>query len=300
MKSPSRSPDLPLYLGCPVWNCDAWSDRVFPAGTGKQHWLSWYTRMFNTVEGNSFFYGLPDRKHVQRWADEAADGFQFCMKFPRTVSHDMQLVGTQAEMSEFLTLLQILQSKEHLGPSFLQLGPEFSPRQFAALETFLRNLPSDMPWAVEVRHHDWFDLGTNENRLNDLLRDLKIDKVIFDSRALFQSPPSDEIERVSQSRKPKSPVRQTVTHSRPMLRFVGRNTIPLVDKYIDQWVPIVAGWIERGLQPFIFTHAPNDAFAPEFARRFWDALRVKLNEERASHGALPIPPRPAKQLDLFG
>lgn len=268
-------------------------------GTGKQHWLSWYTQMFNTVEGNSFFYGLPDQKHVERWASEAAEGFQFCMKFPRSVSHDLHLVGAQQEMAEFLGLLEILQRKDHLGPSFLQLGPEFSPRQFKTLEVFLESLPSEMPWAVEVRHHDWYDQNQNEKRLNELLRERKIDKVIFDSRALFQAPPSDEIERVSQSRKPRTPVRQTVTGERPMLRFVGRNDVQLVDRFIEQWVPIVAGWIDKGLSPFIFTHAPNDQFAPEFARRFWDRLRPELSEQHPNLEELPRPPRAAKQLDLF-
>ena len=296
MNASTVTPALPLFLGCPVWNCENWGDRVYPNGTGKPKWLSWYTQMFNTVEGNSFFYGLPESKHVQRWASEAATGFQFCMKFPRTISHDMQLERADDQLREFLGLLEILQRADHLGPSFLQLGPEFGPNRFPALETFLKSLPKEMPWAVEVRHHAWFDSGENEKRLNGLLEALNIDKVIFDSRALFQLPPSDEIERASQTRKPRTPVRQTVTGQRPMLRFVGRNDIELADRFVRQWIPIVAAWIERGLQPFVFTHAPDDTFAPEFARRFWTQLREQLNSPQQN---LPMPPRAAKQLDLF-
>ncbi len=59
MSTTQLSPSLPMFIGCPVWNCDGWGDVVFPAGTKRAAWLSWYTRMFNCVEGNSSFYAIP-------------------------------------------------------------------------------------------------------------------------------------------------------------------------------------------------------------------------------------------------
>ncbi len=269
---------------------------MYPAGTPKRSWLSWYTRMFNAVEGNSSFYAIPTVDTARRWAGEAAAGFQFCMKFPREVSHEHALVGAQAATRLFLDALNVLRQAERLGPTFLQLGPEFGPDRAAVLEAYLDELPPEMSWAVEVRHPGWFDSGPNEQRINEMLRQRQMDKVLFDSRALFQLPPDDQIENASQKRKPKTPVRQTVTGRRPMLRLVGRNQLDLVDRFTEQWVQIVADWIAQGLQPYIFAHAPNDALAPELARRFWNRLAPLLPPPQPELPRLPAKPR---QLELL-
>jgi uncharacterized protein YecE (DUF72 family) len=90
---------------------------------------------------------------------------------------------------------------------------------------------------------------------------------------LYSKPPADEVEKVSQSRKPKTPIRQTVTGEHPFLRIVGRNNLDDVTPWINEWAPVIADWIRQGLKPFIFTHAPDDKFAPEFARRMHNAIR---------------------------
>jgi uncharacterized protein YecE (DUF72 family) len=285
-----------LHLGCPVWNCDQWADVVYPIKTPRREWLRWYSKAFNTVEGNSTFYGLPSHETVQRWCEETLDGFQFCFKFPRSISHEGALVGVQKETRDFLAVLDILARGNRLGPTFLQLGPEFGPDRLPLLENYLDQLPKEHAWAVEVRHAGWFDSGANEHRLQDSLCARNIDTVLFDSRPLYQSPPEDDIERESQRRKPKTPLRHTVTGQRPMLRLIGRNRVELVDAFIDEWTEVVAGWIGRGLRPFVFTHAPDDAMAPQFARRFASRLAKHMNAPQLE---LPTLPTKSKQLDLF-
>ncbi len=297
MQTANRTtPELPLLLGCPVWNCDAWGGVVYPVGTPKQKRLSWYTGMFNTVEGNNSFYAIPSREHAKRWAAESAHGFRFCMKFPREISHESALVGSEQATGEFLDVLYELAAGGVLGPSFLQMGPDFGPDRFEVMDAYLRNLPTDLPFAVEVRHDGWFDSADNERRLNALLSELQMDKVIFDSRPLYQAPPDDDVERVSQTRKPKTPLRRTVTGKQPMLRLVGRNRVELTHRFIDEWVPVLAGWIRDGLQPVVFTHAPDDAFAPVFARELWQRLASQLPGPQA---ALPMLPESPRQLSFL-
>lgn len=299
-QSPPTTPNLPIRLGCPVWSCGDWADVVYPAKTPKREYLNWYSQMFNCVEGNSSFYAIPSPELAGRWARESADGFQFCLKFPRSISHERQLVSAKQETKHFLEAIETLANQNRLGTTFLQLGPDFDPSRFAALREYLRNLPTEFRWAVEVRHLDWFDQGENEKRLNSLLTDLNIDRCLFDSRPLFQAAASDEIERISQSRKPKSPVRQTVTSDCPMLRIVGRNQVELTQKYVDQWATIVSGWINDGLQPTIFTHAPDDRFAPAFARLFYEALAKASDAETSETWAkIPRLPKKPRQLDLL-
>ncbi len=302
MRDFPRTVDLPLYLGCPVWNSAAWAGEVFPAGTPKSRWLGWYSQMFNTVEGNSTFYGLPSLDVARRWAEESAPGFRFALKMPQSISHQARLVGCERELESFIQIASVLHEADRLGPSFLQLPPTFGVDRAATLERFLDRLPNELPWAVELRHPDWFDQADAEQHVNGVLRSRGIDKVLFDSRPLYQCPPDDPVEAVSQTRKPKTPVRQTVTATRPMLRLVGRNRLELVESFIDQWIPIVARWVDNGLQPYVFTHAPDDAFAPRFAKRFWRRYYEYAGASLpARYGAdsLPTLPKPPEQLNLF-
>ena len=267
-----------LYrLGCPVWNCAAWKGSVYPASAAKDRWLRHYTKVFSTVEGNSTFYGIPGPDTFRRWADQAHDGFKFALKFPRAISHEKELLGAETETGLFLDGLEILHGADRLGTSFLQLGPRFGPGGLAPLHAYLDRLPKEFPFAVEVRHSAWFE-GALETELNQLLQHHNIDRVIFDSRPLFSAPASDESEIKSQSRKPRSPIREFVTGQRPMLRLVGRNNIERVDQWINEWVPKVATWIADGLEPYIFLHAPDDAFAPQLAMRFHNALSETIHE----------------------
>ena len=296
MQASMASPVLPIYIGCPVWNCDGWSDIVFPAGTKRPQWLSWYTRMFNCVEGNSSFYAIPTIDHARRWASEASPGFRFCLKFPREISHDRSLVNAESPTSQFLLAVEELARGDRLGPSFLQMGPHFAADRFDVLARFLTQLPREFPWAVEVRHPSWYDEAKNEARLDELLAGLSIDKVIFDSRPLNQGPPEDDSERQAQTRKPKTPVRKNATGKHPLLRLIGRNRVELVDPYIAEWVPTIAEWLAAGKIPFIFTHTPDDKFAPLMARRMWDHLRSALP---GNYAPLPTPPRKPRQLELL-
>ena len=292
----AKSPELPIFLGCPVWACGAWGGQVYPEKTPRREWLDWYSRTFNTVEGNSTFYALPCPDAVKRWVDQTASGFRFSLKFPRLISHELQLQNAEQAAAEFFRCLEPLAEANRLGPTFLQLGPRFGPDRMAVLCRFLDRLPQDFAWAVELRHPDWFDSGYHEHRINEFLIERTIDKVLFDSRPLFQSPPDDAIETSSQQRKPRTPVRQTVTGRHPMLRLVGRNHVELVDRFFDQWAPIVAGWIRDNLEPFVFTHAPDDQFAPVLARRFAARMQRELPELAWD---ISSPPQAARQLSLL-
>ncbi len=267
---------LPYRLGCPVWACDAWRGTLFEERAPRRAFLGQYSRAFATVEGNSTFYGLPSLATAERWAAESHDGFEFCLKFPRTVSHEGRLEHPPDETRAFVDVLRLLADADRLGPSFLQLPPTFDASRFDELTRYLERLPADLPFAVEVRHPDWFDEGRNERAYERLLGDLGLDRVTFDSRALYSAPPTDDFEAASQSRKPLVPLRHTVTGRHPFVRFVGRNDVTSLNRWIDEWADVVAGWIGAGLRPYVFTHAPNDEFAPAFARAFHTALQTRI------------------------
>ncbi|MEO1496342.1 MAG: DUF72 domain-containing protein [Planctomycetota bacterium] len=288
--------DFPYRIGCPVWACDAWVGKLY-ATKDRRRWLGEYGRAFNTVEGNSTFYAMPAPEIVARWADEAAPGFRFALKTPGAITHERQLAGAERDVVDWIERLRVLQRANVLGPTMLQLPPFFAGSQFGDLTRFVESWPKDLPLAVEPRHDDYFAGAGCENELDALLREHGVDRVLFDSRALFHAPPDDPIEVASQGRKPNPPRRRTVTARRPMVRFVGRNDRAKAAKWIAEWAGVLVEWIDAGLRPYVFCHSPDDTFAPEFC----EALHAALRERRPETPPLPEWPGRAapKQRSLF-
>jgi uncharacterized protein YecE (DUF72 family) len=279
-----------LYLGCPVWAHAPWRGTFFTAGARREDFLPQYASVFGTTEGNATFYGLPSRETVARWAAEAPDAFRFCWKFPRTITHELQLAGAEAATREFLDRMAPLARStgsgqgSRLGPFFLQLHQSFGPERLRDLENYLRALPAEFSYAVEVRAPEFFAGGAAEHALDALLGERGIDRVIFDTRGLFASRATDELTLDAQRRKPRVPVRLTATGPRPFVRFVGDPEIERNDAALRAWAGVVARWIGEGRTPFFFTHHPDDTFAPALARRF----------QAFAHEASPaVPPPPA-------
>ena len=57
-------------------------------------------------------------------------------------------------MNEFFR--GIVAFEEFLGPIFIQVSETFAPKRKEELFDFLRSLPTDLQFFMEVRHPDWF------------------------------------------------------------------------------------------------------------------------------------------------
>jgi uncharacterized protein YecE (DUF72 family) len=71
----------------------------------------------------------------------------------QAVTHETNLVGSEAEAERFVRMMTGLGDK--LGPLLLQLPPSFGVEGMGVLEDFLKRLPEDFRYAVEVRHRSW-------------------------------------------------------------------------------------------------------------------------------------------------
>jgi len=129
------------------------------------------------------------------------------------------------------------QEADHLGPAFLQLGPRFDGSCFHLLENFLKTLPREFDYAVEVRHLDYFGGRPHEHHLHQLLNEYQIERMVFDTRALYAKPASDASEERAQNKKPQMPFCQAAIGKTPMVRLVGRNNMEENSLWITDWVP---------------------------------------------------------------
>jgi uncharacterized protein YecE (DUF72 family) len=277
------------HLGCPAWGMKSWVGRLFPKGTKQADFLACYSRVFNTVEGNTTFYALPKVDSVARWnADTPAD-FRFCFKFPKKITHEKLLEDSTPYVEGFLKRVEPLGDK--LGTLMIQLPPRFGFKQLERLGSFIDALPRDFSYAVELRHKVFFNGHDEERAAVDLLAERNVDIVIMDARGLHatDNPALDEVRK----RKPNLPIVMRATGPQPVVRVVPHDRFDDGITFVAPWIDQIARWIGEGKKPYFFMHAPDDTFAPANAYRFHELL-----SERVDAGTLPPWPGDS-QLGLF-
>lgn len=261
---------MTLYIGCPVWAYKPWVGSFFPEGTKPSAFLREYTRRLTTVEGNTTFYAVPSEETVAGWAATMPDGFHFCPKLPRFISHSGDLTSGMEEAQNFIQRMQGL--GDRLGPVFLQLPPRYGPALIDDLREFLAAWPPEVQLAVEIRHPDWFEAAHND-ALVELLTELDLGRVIFDTRpirdlqgdALIQGSAYERLLQARQ-RKPDVPVITDPTSSFIFLRYIGYPNVDANHAYFDEWAAYLAIWLERGYDAYVFCHCPDEGFDPAFCR----------------------------------
>ncbi len=140
-----------VFIGVAGWQAPA-ALRGVPAG--KSH-LARYSAIFNAVEINTSFYRAHQRQTYEGWAHSTPDHFRFCVKAPKSISHERGLEEANALIDGFSQQVQGLGKKLDL--ILVQLPPTlaFSERK---VRTFLQKLRECIPVniVVEPRHMSWF------------------------------------------------------------------------------------------------------------------------------------------------
>lgn len=141
-----------------------WQGTFYPDKLPKAQQLAHYASRFNALEMDSTFYGTPKADTVARWRATVPDGFKFCPKAPREITHDLRLSVPAADLlTLFVEAMTAL--GDRLGPVLLQFPPDFAATEYDALAALLPQLPAGARFAVEFRHRSWWSDATA-----DLLR----------------------------------------------------------------------------------------------------------------------------------
>lgn len=271
--------NLQYRLGLPIWNYSQWRGRVygddgFKSNASSKDHLRKYASIFGAVEGNTTFYATPSEKTVASWREQVGPDFQFCFKLPKEITHSRQLRDVNRPLVDFISRMEPLGEK--LGPFMIQLPAQFSPQQLADLAAFVKILPQGFEFSVEVRHPDFFNREDEEKALNQLLHHNQIERICFDSRALFSRKGTNKAEIDAQKKKPNLPVHAISTSQHPVVRFIGNSDQSQSQAYWQPWVKKLTHWVAEGKKPYVFIHAPDNAFAPELAQLLHADLENQL------------------------
>ena len=278
-----------LHVGCAMWTHKAWPS---PAQERLRSYAGWC----NAVEGNTTFYATPARETVASWAQQTEPDFRFVLKIPKFITHERRLTDVDEALGVFLAAI------EPLGPRaealWIQLPGSFAPADLPILERFLHRLPPSHRYAVEVRHSVFFTDPRSTRQLEGVLSGAAAEWVPFDTTAFFASPPTSAAERDAWNKKPRIPLRSVALTDRPIVRYLGRDEPARTVAGWQSWVGVVAEWLREGRAPTVFIHTPDNADAPQLARRFHDEVRARVP------GLEPLPepvpePLPDEPLTLF-
>lgn len=264
----------PYYLGLPAWADPAWRGPFLPTQGSA---LAAYAQYFNTVEGNTSFYQIPDAKTVAAW-NEAVSGlpFRFSFKLPREVTH--QRYPDWDALWRFLRVVEPLFA--NLGPLLVQLPEHIGPQQMGWMNELFRQLPDSFQHVIEVRHPQFC---SQPELLEPLLDHYQLGRVIMDTRALFQGDRSHPEVQDALRKKPDLPIVEKLYHGLFYLRLILHPDRLDNQRYIDHWVQSVACYLQQGQACFVMIHCANNRYAPELALAFHQRLREEL-------GSVHMPP----------
>lgn len=278
--SPATAPQI--YIGCPRWGTRDWVGKLYPKGTKEANYLDLYPDQFNSIEFNATHYKIYTPQEIGRWAARTAGkGFKYTPKIPQSISHYSNFNNVFDQTSAFLE--GVLALGDQLGTIFLQTSENYSPNRRDALFNYLRTLPTDLQFSLEVRHPDWFADPQINKELFDTLRSLKIGAVITDTAG-----------------------RRDVAHTHltvpsTFIRFVGNSLHPTDYPRVDEWVERIKYWLDNGLQElYFFMHMPNETFCPELIAYMIDKLNAACNLQLKKPEFISGKPSPqSMQTSLF-
>ena len=265
-KQPAKQPEF--YVGCAKWGRKEWVKMIYPPKTKEANFLDEYVKHFNSIELNAVFYSIPNQELIRKWKEKADEnsnnGFLFCPKFSRTISHIKRLKG--AEEPTDLFLANISEFGKYLGPCFLQMGDNFGPKNIDVLEEFLKYLPTDLSVFVELRHAEWFSDEVNRTRLFDMLAKLNKGAVITDASGRRDC------------------VHMELSTPEIFIRFVGNGQEHKAsdEARIDEWVERIKIWMGKGLEKvYFFLHQHDEKDTPILANYTIKAFNEHLGSQIA-------------------
>lgn len=254
-----------VLIGTQGWNYAAWVGPFYPDGTRAGDMLSLYARAFGTVEVDSTFYAIPPVNTVRGWASRTPDGFVFTLKLPQEITHDRHLRRSEDDLALFVERARLLGPR--LGPVLMQMGPEFAIHDFDALEAFVRILPTDLRFALELRQDRWMKRDILPDLLA-LLREHGVALALSDGRWI----PRDTVLQLAME----------PTTDFHYLRWMGPNrdltdfSHVQIDRAgeVDAWIEALRMLPARGIDIFGYTNNHFEGHSPATARSIQRRLGI--------------------------
>jgi uncharacterized protein YecE (DUF72 family) len=249
---------LKLYVGCAKWNKQELKN-FYPRGTREE--LPYYSSQFNGIELNATFYRIFPTEQYAHWYDSVPDKFKFFPKVVQNVSH-LRRLNEMAYPALDNFLMATAGFKDKLGTAFLQMHPNFGPKNWDRVVRLVEYWPKEFPLALEFRHTAWFNDITVANELYCLLEEKNIANVLVDTAGR------------------RDIMHMRLTNNEAFIRFVGANHETDYQR-LEEWVERLWQWHTSGLDNIhFFIHQNMEKESPLlavfFIKKINEKFKIKL------------------------
>lgn len=241
------------HSGGTMWGIPKWKGKIFPEITPAKDFGALYCKQFGCIELNATHYRIHPPATIKKWKALAPPNFKFCPKWPQLITHYRRFTNSEGLTDEFLEAIQHFE--EALGPCFIQLPPNYTPKYAERLRDYLRTLPRDIKIAVEFRHPDWFIPSEEVEATWNCMRELGIGSVLSDTAGRRDA------------------VHMRLTAPWMIMRYGGYELDPTDNKRLEDWAERLATWYDQGLEAFyVLVHQPDSVLTPETCILFGELL----------------------------
>lgn len=262
LRNAGTTQPLQVRAGCAKWGRKEWVGKIYPPKTKDANFLDEYVKHFNCIELNATFYQTYGPATIAKWKEkaDASPDFKFCPKFSQSISHIRRLKNAEEITTAYYEGIMAFGDK--LGPLFLQLSDNYTPKSLPELTAYLESLPTDVPVFVELRHKDWFAVPENKEAVFSMFRRLNIGSILTDASGRRDC------------------LHMMLPTPHAFIRFVGNSLHPTDYSRCDEWVDRIMQWKELGLQSvWFFMHQHDERYSPELC----DYVIDKLNQRLGTH-----------------
>jgi uncharacterized protein YecE (DUF72 family) len=275
-----------LLVGTSSWSSPDWCGAFYPESTQPGDMITVYSSKLPTVEIDSTWYHMPSRKMVETWKSRTPDGFIFSAKVPKVISHDKYMEGCQAELNEFVSVMEGL--GDRLGPLVLQfpyVAKGKDPEEYSTGADFVRRLkgfvdllPKELKWGIEIRNSRWV-----QPSLLDILNSRNISLVFIDYYTMDPLPKLAHRSEVFTSdfvyvrflgnrKEMESAVKQAQQEGQRKRAWEGL----LKDRSVQmiQWIPPIKLLLGRGIPVYVYFNNHYAGYAPGSVELFGELFNA--------------------------
>lgn len=240
-----------IHVGTSGWSYKHWKGGFYPQTLPTAKWLDHYKAIFSTTEINGSFYRLPSVETVEKWTAQVPDGFLFCPKMSRFLTHMKKLREPEEPLERFFSVFEPMKNK--MGPILVQL-PAMLGFNYDVAEHFYRLLKfyyKPYRFAMEVRHPSWLA----EESLT-LMTAFDIGLVISQSNNVF-------------------PYSETITTKDIYVRFHGPDQLyasAYSDEMLSHFATKFRQWVADGHEVWAYFNNDIQCYAPVDAQRLLNRI----------------------------
>ena len=177
-----------ILIGTSGYSYNEWVGPVYPEGTKKEQFLRLYSSMFETVEINYTYYGMPKAKNMAKMLEDGP-GLTFAVKAHQSLTHKIDNAKWNDDVKTYLEAITPLRESGRLETVLFQF-----PHSFRYEDENRRYLGkvlgafSGISTAVEFRNSDWFT-----DKVFDGLKERAVTLVGLDMPDLVNLPPKLDV-----------------------------------------------------------------------------------------------------------